>query len=360
MSKKGNKGRAKGRATIYEVADRAGVSIATVSRVLNDGPVSGGTRERVWRAIGELGYVPNSLARGLSQRRTGTLGLILPGIAGEFWIDIIAGAEEEAAKHGYYLIVSASWEEAERASSLRMIMEGRVDGLILIAPELEEEQLLGFAGQGFPLVLINRRVQANGVRSLIVNNLQGAYRVVSHLVEEHGKRRIGFIAGPEGNIDSIERFRGYRKALEEGGLSYDPRLVARGDFRYESGAWAMEKLLGEEPEAVFAANDEMAIAAMEFLLSRGIAVPGEVAVVGFDDIRLARYIQPPLTTVRFPRREMGTRAVESLMELISAEGLRGAGEELLETELVVRSSCGCEPVLEPQLATTSPEAGKSF
>lgn len=347
--------RAKDRATIYEVADRAGVSIATVSRVLNGGPVSDETKERVWGAIKELNYVPNSLARGLPQGRTKTLGLILPGIAGEFWIDIIAGAEEAAAKHGYYLIVSASWEKAERASSLRMIMERRVDGLILMAPELEEEQLLKFAKQGFPLVLINRKVRAHRVKSLMVDNFKGAYQVVNHLIKEHGKERIGFIAGPEGNIDSWERFQGYRKALEEGGLDYNPRLIARGDFQYERGAQAMEALLEEEPEAVFAANDEMAIAAMEFLLARGIAVPQEIAIVGFDDIRLARYIQPSLTTVRFPRHRIGVRAVESLIELISGEP-EGAGEELLETELIVRSSCGCKPSLNPPPTTASAEA----
>ena len=262
--------------------------------MLNDGPVSDETKRKVCRAIKELNYVPSSLARGLPRGRTRTLGLILPGIVGDFWVDIISGVEEAAARHGYYLIVSASWEEAERASSLRLIMEGRVDGLILMAPELEEEQLLRFAERGLPLVLLNRKVQAHGVKSLMIDNFKGAYQVVSHLIREHGKERIGFIAGPEGNIDSWERLQGYRKALEDSGLDYNPRLISRGDFQYEGGAQAMEALLEEGPEAVFAANDEMAIEAIEFLLARGISVPGEIAVVGFDDIRLARYIQLPL------------------------------------------------------------------
>jgi len=219
-----------------------------------------------------------------------------------------------------------------------------------MAPELEEADILKFAQRGSPIVLINRTLgttdKPGNLRSLRVDNFSGAYRAVKHLIEEHGSRRIGFIGGPEKNIDSIERFNGYQKALVRGGLSLDSKLITQSNFLYQSGSAAVKRLLKYKPDAVFAANDEMAISAMEALLAEGLSVPEDIAIVGFDDIRLARYVQPPLTTVKFSRYELGVKAAQLLIKLIEAESqdgnLRGKGAQMLKTELVIRESCGCK------------------
>lgn len=321
-------------ATIRDVARRAQVSVASVSRVLNRlENVSDATRARVADAVRELGYVPHAGARSLSLARTNAIGVVLPDFHGEFFSEIVRGMDREASRRGYMLLLSNVHAGSEQSENTLRAMRGRVDGLIILAPHLSEDELAGAVPKGAPSVLINTRGDAGGHPGVRLDNAAGAEAVADHLASI-GRTRIVHIAGAAGNIDAIERADAFRAAIESRGISLQ---IVEGDFTEESGEAAIEALLesGQTFDAIFAGNDMMASGALQALNRAGVRVPEEVAVVGFDDIPLARHLG--LTTVQVHIAELGERALDRLVSILEGEEDRG-GQELHKPELVIRST----------------------
>jgi LacI family transcriptional regulator len=324
-------------ATIRDVARRAQLSVATVSRALNGFEnVSEDARERVSKAVRELGYVPHAGARSLSLARTNAIGVVLPDLHGEFFSEIVRGMDREASRRGYLLLLSNLHGSPDQASLALRAMHGRVDGLIVMAPQLSAEDLSAALPSNLPSILINTR-DASGSRAAIhLDNSAGVRAVVDHFAAL-GRRRLVHIAGPQGNIDADERAAAFREACAGRGFDCE---VLHGDFEEASGQRAVEQLLksGQSFDALFAANDNMAIGAMQALRAGGLRVPDDVAVAGFDDIPLARHLG--LTTVRVRIAELGERALARL--LASMGKGRDEGDELHVPELVVRATTDAE------------------
>jgi LacI family transcriptional regulator len=320
-------------ATIRDVARRSQLSVATVSRVLNGlENVSEQARLRVTEAVRDLGYVPHAGARSLSLARTNAIGVVLPDLHGEFFSEIVRGMDREASRRGYLLLLSNLHARAEQATLALRAMHGRVDGLIVMAPQLAAEDLSMALPGGVPSVLINTRGQGGSHAAIHIDNAAGVRQVVDHLAKL-GRKRLVHIAGPEGNIDAEERAATFREACAVQGVECE---ILRGDFEEESGAEAIRQLLGrnDQFDAVFAANDNMATGALLVLRSRGLAIPDDVAVAGFDDIPLARHLG--LTTVRARIDELGERALARLIACMAKSD--GGGDELHRPDLVVRAT----------------------
>lgn len=320
--------------TIKDVAAKAGVSVATISRVLNGkGPVREATHERVIETARALRYVPHGAARSLSTRRTNTIGLLLPDLHGEFFSEIIRGIDAEARRTGYHLLVSGFHSDQDEMSAVLGAMRGRVDGLIVMSPDREAMTLCAQLPLGLPTVLLNST--GDTARTITIDNYGGAVAMVKHLLSL-GHRTIAFITGPEQNADASERLRGYCDAV--GGAAHQ---VLRGDFGEQTGYAAGRELLQapERPSAIFAANDAMAIGALSALREAAVDVPRQIALAGFDDVPIARYLTPPLTTVNVAIAELGRRAFE-LVEQRLHDPVYEAQTEVLPTNLVIRASCG--------------------
>lgn len=322
-------------ATIRDVAERADVSVASVSRVLNGaGPVTEVTRLRVLEAVEALQYVPHSGARSLSTSRTNTIGVILPDLYGEYFSELIRGMDVAARSLGYHLIVSSSHDSADEASAAIRSMRGRVDGLIVLSPHVGAANLAsGLAGRT-PILLMNGGADV-GRPSVAIDNHGGAVAAVEHLVAL-GRTRIVHIAGPAGNLDAEARMAGYMEAMARAGLT--PRVI-EGAFTKASGHEAGAALAGaaEHPDAVFAANDNMAIGAMLALQDAGLTVPDDVAIVGFDDIPLAGLVRPALTTLKIEIAGTGRNALERLVKMIPTPS-DDARCEIVRPQLVMRAS----------------------
>ena len=323
-------------ATIRDVAARAGVSVATVSRTLNGiGPVQDHTSRRVFAAARALRYVPHAAARSLSIRRSDTLGILLPDVHGEFFSEFIRGVDVAARARGYHILVSSSHNDAQEMSSVLRAFRGRVDGLIVMFPNFELGPLARELAADIPVVLLN---SASASRATIrIDNAAGARAMTDYLLAL-GHRAIAFINGPEHNTDAAERRRGYRAGVD---AEKRPRLECEGDFTDESGYRAVTKIAAMKPRptAIFAANDAMAVGALRALRESGVAIPGEISLAGFDDIPMARYLTPQLTTVRVDIAEMGRRSVESLLALLERGG-QVPKHNIVPASLVVRESCG--------------------
>ena len=325
--------------TIKDVARQANVSVATVSRALNGQPnVAEDVRKRVLAVAEQLRYSPNHAARSLSSRRTQTIGVVLPELHGEFFSELMRGIDQVAREHRLHLLVSSYHGNPQEQGVALRTMRGRVDGLLLMSPFVAGAEALAADLPSMPVVLMNPAVALDGLPSIGVDNHGGAMAMMRHLLLA-GHRRIAFVAGPEDNFDARERLRGYRDALAESACASAP-WVLQGDFDEASGARAGHALLqgGERPDAVFAANDMMALGCLFALRQGGVRVPEDVALAGFDDIPLSRYVHPPLTTMRVEIAELGGRAIHRLLEA----GDDGPGEpatpELLAPRLVVRES----------------------
>jgi len=322
-------------ATIRDVARRAQVSVASVSRVLNRiDNVSEKTRERIVAAVDELGYVPHAGARSLSLARTGAIGVVLPNLHGEFFSEIVRGMDRLATERGYLLLLSNLHAQSGGAETVLKAMRGRVDGLIVMAPHLDDEEFATALPGGTPAVLVNARAKVGSRPAIRLDNAAGARAVVDHLVEI-GRRRIVHIAGPLGNIDAEERAAAFTLAAAR-----HPDVqseVVQGNFYEESGRTAVSALIakGHRFDAVFAGNDMMAIGALDALRGSDLRVPEDVAVAGFDDVPLASHLG--LTTVRVRIAELGERAIGRLIAMLEG-GEDGGTEELHEPELVVRAS----------------------
>jgi LacI family transcriptional regulator len=326
-------------ATIHDVARAAGVSIATVSRVLNgNARVSGESSRRVLAAAATLDYWPNPAARSLRQSRTHVLGILLPDLYGEFFSEVIRGIDQEARRARFQVLLSSSHAEAEAIAAAARSMRGRVDGLIVMAPDAESARAIDRVARRFPTVLLNTP-SANGMSSVAIANAEGARAVVSHLLAL-GHRAVAVIKGPRGNADGEERLAGYRLALATAGIAPDPAGEIVGDFTESSGFHAAEQLfaLRPRPTAVFATNDYMAIGLLSALSARAVRVPGDMAVAGFDDIAIAQYVTPALTTVHVDASELGARAVRLLVAAIAEADGAPCRREVLPARLVIRQS----------------------
>jgi len=330
---------------IREIAQLAGVSVATVSRVINGkGPVKEKTRRHILKIMKEHNYIPNPIARSLSTRHTDTIGVILPELVDEFFSDLIRGMDVEATKSNKYLMVTGSHSKKNIAETLLEFMtSGRVDGVIVMAPLLHKEisELLTFAK--CPVVMINSCLNEGQVVSFNVNNVQGAEAITKHLIG-HGYRHIGMILGPKNNFDAEQRFAGFKKAAESAGLAIDEALLVQGDFGIKSGFNAFLELLQRNPlpQAIFAANDMMAIGAYEAARKMGVRIPEDVAIAGFDDIYISRFLKPRLTTVHVPIVELGQKAMKYLLKMIDGEiDIAKPYREDMETRIVIGGSCGC-------------------
>ena len=331
------------RVTIRDVAREAGVSVATVSRVFNDsGPVNPTTRARIREIARELRYAPNSAARSLSARRTGTLGVLLPDLHGAFFSEVIRGIDLAVQRHHHHLLLSSSHNERSEVAAALRVMRGRVDGIILMSPAVDAETLVAELPDDLPVVLLNCALRDERFDTIEIDNAGGAQAMVGHLLA-CGHRRVALVGGPPRNHDARERRRGYRAALRAAGVEPRAEWELPGDYSEGAGHRAALALLALDPRptALFAANDAMAVGAMSALREAGMRVPEDVAVTGFDDVPMARYVTPPLTTVRVAISELGARAVDVLMAALTRDGGHRRGHDVLPTSLVVRGSCGC-------------------
>jgi LacI family transcriptional regulator len=344
---------ARKKVTSHDVAKLAGVSRTTVSVVLNDAPhvqIPEETRQRVLAAVRHLSYRPDAAARSLATQETRTIALVLYQsadlIVGDaFLANVVRGLSEVAQQCGFRLLLHPFEEIGKSEAYISLVLENRIDGLIVSGPRSDDEQLPRLRDEGFPVVLLGQ-LNGAGMHSVDVDNAAAAYRAVSHLIHL-GHERIGLITNaPLQYTASADRWRGYRQALAEAGLPYDDTIIRYGSFRARSGYQAMDELLdlADPPTATFIASDEVATGALAALHERGLAVPDEMAIVGFDNIPVARYLVPPLTTIHLPAYELGLRAAEKLIGIIQGEEAAERGV-LLDTELIVRESCGQRALL---------------
>jgi DNA-binding LacI/PurR family transcriptional regulator len=330
------------RATIRDVAARAGVSHQTVSRVINRHPsVAEPTRERVLASIRELGYVPSPMAQGLISNRTHSLGVVADDISDGFFAQVVAGAEAEARRRGYYLMIGSVEPDDDERGYLRLMLERRVEGLILARPSvpLVPADLADARNAGVPLVAVGSS-ELPGFPVVDVDNRQGAYDATRHLLEL-GHRRIATIVGPGEWPSAAARLEGYRQGLREAGVAEDPALVEHGSgWGLQSGQAAAARLLerGAAFTALFAHSDLIALGAIRQLRDAGRRVPDDVSVVGYDDLPVADYVEPALTTVHQPMREVGALAAGLLLDELAGGAPVASGVHLLPAALVVRQS----------------------
>lgn len=333
--------------TIKDVARQARVSVATVSRVLNaSAPVREGTRMRVLEVARELRFTPNGAARTLSRRQASALGVILPDLYGEFFSELLRGIDLEAQRAGHALLVSSSHHDAHGVSVAVRAMRGRVDGLLVMAPEVSSASLAAALPDGLPAVILNASATPGAAAAVTVDNMGGTRAVIRHLAAL-GHRDIAFIRGPVRNADAAARLRGFRAAMRTARIPVRNALVVHGDFTEDSGWRAARELLALRdalPTAIFAANDAMAVGALLALHEARVEVPGEISIIGFDDIPIARYVTPALTTVRVAIDVLGARAAALLFRALADPiAHRDAHREVVTAELIVRHSCGPPP-----------------
>jgi LacI family transcriptional regulator len=326
--------------TIKDVARAAGVSVASVSRALNGHvSVTEPTRKRIVEAAGRLRYVPHAGARSLITRRTDMVGVLLPDLYGEFFSELIRGMDSAARASGRHLLISSSHGSASEADQALRTLQGRVDGLLVMSPHADTSLLSANLPPTLPTVLVNTRIATGSYAALSIDNHGGATMMMRHLLGS-GLRRIAFISGPARNFDADERLRGYRDALAQ---QADAReIILSGDFSEGSGYRAGVDICSrsERPEAIFAANDMMALGCLFALTEHGLRVPNDIALAGFDDIPIARFVTPPLTTVRVRIAELGRRAFERLLALIDSGDAGEQTTEELACELIIRQSSG--------------------
>ena len=326
--------------TIKDVAREASVSVATVSRALNGHDnVADGVRRHVVETASRLRYQPHAAARSLSSRSTQTIGVVLPDLYGEFFSELIRGIDVVARARRQHLLVSSYHGHPEEQGEALRAMRGRVDGLLVLSPYADRPGFLtDNLPSALPAVLINTHLPEAGYPVLNIDNFGGAVAMTRHLLEA-GHQHIAFIGGPEDNFDARERLRGYRDALARFVPDASP-LEFRGDFSESTGYEAGKRIaqMAEKPQAVFAANDMMALGCLYAFNEAGVRVPQDVALAGFDDIPLARFVHPTLTTMRVSIAELGGQAMSRLLDAIDSDGARVAPSAMLVPELIVRAS----------------------
>ncbi|MFP3838704.1 catabolite control protein A [Bacillus safensis] len=309
--------------TIYDVAREANVSMATVSRVVNGNPnVKPTTRKKVLEAIDRLGYRPNAVARGLASKKTTTVGVIIPDISSIFYSELARGIEDIATMYKYNIILSNSDQNTDKELHLLNTMLGKqVDGIVFMGGNITDVHVEEFKRSPVPIVLAASVEEQAQTPSVNINYEQAIYDSVQLLVEK-GHKRIAFVSGPMSEpINSVRKLAGYKRALEEAGIAFDDVLVAEGDYSYDSGIEALAHLLEEsdKPTAVIAATDEMALGVIHGAQDRGVSIPEDLEVIGFDNTRLSLMVRPQLTTVVQPTYDIGAVAMRLLTKLMNKE-----------------------------------------
>jgi len=328
-------------ATIKDVAREANVSVASVSRVLNGlGGVTPETQKIVREVASRLNYIPDNAARSLITGRTHTIGAVLPDLYGEFFSELIRGIDLAARARGLHLLVSSSHDGVADAAAAVRAMRGRVDGMLILSEYVDAAFLEANLPEKLPAVLLDSPVKSARYPVLNIDNRAGAIAMVRHLTEA-GHQQVAFISGPKTNFDAQQREKGYRAAMTKHAPGM-PLTIVDGDFTEESGYRAGRELLAKKPrpQAVFAANDMMAIGCLFAFKEAGIDVPGDIALAGFDDILIARYVTPPLSTVQVRIADLGRIALERLAALLNPAGSTPASVETLGCDIVIRDSCG--------------------
>jgi LacI family transcriptional regulator len=327
--------------TIRDVAKKAGVSVATVSRVLNDSDlVVAKTEDRIKKIAKELNYIPSASARSLSIQKTETIGLLLPDMYGDYFSEIIRGADSAARRAKHHLIVSSSHSNTEELDAAVRTLSGRVDGMIIMSPHLDSSTYLRSFLKAMPAVILGSSHDIGKADYITIDNVGGAKQVVEHLLEQ-GHKRIVIIRGEKDNVDAEERLKGYVEAMGKSGYHVSDEDIIEGDFTEASGYEAARKLLAHKnkPTAVFASNDSMAIGVLRRLREENIAVPREIAVAGFDDIIISSYVHPALTTVHVDISQMGIMSVNSLLtSLVGGRSPDSKRRHVLPASLVIRES----------------------
>lgn len=326
--------------TIRQVAEKAEVSPTTVSHVINNTRfVSEPVRERVLQAMAELNYRPNALARSLRLGHTHTLGLILPDSANPFFAEIGHAIESAAFERGYSVILCNTENDQTKELLYTDVLENKqVDGMIFVAAGGSREAFSNIVRNGLPLVVVDRDIGDLGLDTVTTNNYRGGLIATQHLIGL-GHEIIGCITGPSNITPSAERVTGYRDALKEAKLEVEETLLVRGDFHAPSGFDATTRLLERRPypTALFVCNDMMAIGALRAVAKLGMRVPEDVAIVGFDDIELASYTIPALTTISQPKQQIGQTAIQLILDRISNQ-LLPPRHKILDTHLIIRES----------------------
>ena len=330
--------------TIRDVARKAGVSVATVSRYINrNATVSPEVSERLDVVLTELKYVPHAAARNLASRKTRVIGLLLNNLHNDFFVPLLNGVEAVVRRKGYNLII-ATYHANSRKEMPPPIGPHNTDGLLVFSDGLFDEDLAHLNSIGFPMVLVHRTPPSSlAIPSVTVENVEITHALVEHLIKVHGKRRILFLRGPIHQEDSIRREAGYKSALEANGIPFDENLILDGDFERDIAYQALnvfvENSQHAEFDAVFTGDDDAAIGVLRALQRHEYRIPEDIAVIGFDDLGFAPFLNPPLTTVRAPTEDVGRIATERLFGLLDSQ----PSDEvvILPTEIIFRRSCGC-------------------
>ena len=332
--------------TLEEIAELTGVSRSTVSRVVNEQPnVRDQVRERVWQVVQQTGYQPHAAARSLVTRRTHIIGTIIPEAVTKLFTDpffplLLFGVTETCNAHKYHLMLSLFNGPADQEELYRRIVGGgNLDGVLVASAHVDDPLFPKLLQDGVPFVLVGRHPDER-VNYIDVDNVGGARMAVEHLIRL-GHTRIATITGPLSMAHGEDRLVGYRQALEAHHLPVDEKLIVEGDYTEPSGSMGAQRLLPASPTAIFAASDMMAVGALKALREAGLRVPDDIALVGFDDLRIAAAVEPALTTVRQPIERLGSMAVDLLLDLIAnSPNGQSPVRMILPTQLVVRASCG--------------------
>lgn len=327
--------------TIYDVAREAGVSMATVSRVVNNNPnVKPQTRKKVYEAIERLGYRPNAVARGLASKKTTTVGVVIPDIANAIFAEVARGIEDIANMYHYNIILcNADKRKDKEIRVINTLLEKQVDGLLFMGGAVTEEHIQAFKTSNVPIVLCATTDENGVIPSVDIDHEAAAFDAVNRLISE-GHRSIAMISGTlQDPANGYARFQGYKRALEQAGIAYREDYVRVGNYKYESGIDATQYFLGlsERPTAIFAATDEMAIGAIHCIQDSGLQVPGDISVISVDNSRISSMVRPLLTTVAQPMYDIGAVSMRLLTKLMKKETVENA-KVTLPHELIVRRS----------------------
>ena len=329
--------------TIKEIADKAKVSIATVSRALNNAEnVKPNTRELILSIAQDLKYKPNTLARNLVKNTSNIIGVVLPQIDGEFFSEIIHGIDEIAYTGGYHVIVASSHSQRTVAQSIVNFMnETIVGGMIILAPMINDQIREIIKGTSVPIIIINGRTHLDNIDTVRIDNYQGAYSMTEYLIKIKGYKKIAHIKGPILNTDATMRYKGYIAALKDNNIQIDESWIINGEFTAESGENGCRRLLSlnEKPEVIFAGNDMMALGCYRVVKAFGMKIPNDIGVVGFDNIMLSEFASPRLTTVHVPISEIGKTATEILLKRMKTTSDNNFKHLKISTGLVIGESC---------------------
>ncbi|HHY1698798.1 TPA: DNA-binding transcriptional regulator CytR [Escherichia coli] len=332
-------------ATMKDVALKAKVSTATVSRALmNPDKVSQATRNRVEKAAREVGYLPQPMGRNVKRNESRTILVIVPDICDPFFSEIIRGIEVTAANHGYLVLIGdCAHQNQQEKTFIDLIITKQIDGMLLLGSRLPFDASIEEQRNLPPMVMANEFAPELELPTVHIDNLTAAFDTVNYLYEQ-GHNRIGCIAGPEEMPLCHYRLQGYVQALRRCGIMVDPQYIARGDFTFEAGSKAMQQLLDlpQPPTAVFCHSDVMALGALSQAKRQGLKVPEDLSIIGFDNIDLTQFCDPPLTTIAQPRYEIGREAMLLLLDQMQGQHV-GSGSRLMDCELIIRGSTRALP-----------------